>query len=85
MRISTAEIITLTPQLARRWLASMARQWEADPPHAAALAEQMRAGLWQPGSMIRFEAGRLIDGAHRCHAVLLSGVAIDVVRIDGPT
>jgi len=85
MRVTTTEIVTLTPQLARQWLASRARQGEPDPLHAAALAEQMRAGLWQLGSVIRFEAGRLIDGAHRCHAVALSGVSIDVVRIDGPT
>lgn len=48
-------------------------------------AQDMRSGHWQTsGQAIQFDwDGRLIDGQHRCEAVIESGVAIRVLVVNG--
>lgn len=51
------------------------------PAKIAAYARTIAAGGWLPGGMISFFAdGRLRDGAHRCLAVVRSGVSIVVTH-----
>lgn len=43
-------------------------------------AAVMRRGDWLDGGLIEIDAsGRLVNGFHRCHAVIASGVAIRAV------
>jgi hypothetical protein len=50
----------------------------------ARFADEIKAGNWAPGSVILLSAsGRLMDGSHRCRAVILAGKPISVdLRID---
>jgi hypothetical protein len=76
----------LTPQLARQWLT--AGGWTPTPPapghqdRVNHYAAAMRAGQWRDNSPITFRSGRLVDGVHRCWAVIRSEVTIQVAVLD---
>lgn len=84
---ATTRWITITPELATRWLEE--NNWNNRPVrdgYVARLAADIKAGNWrgQNGDAIRFDtAGRLIDGQHRLWAVITSGVTIESLLIEG--
>lgn len=47
-------------------------------------AKRMLAGEWQMSTIRLSRAGKLIDGRHRCAAVILSGVTIRVLIVTSP-
>lgn len=53
--------------------------------HVEALARDVAAGRWPlNGSTLKISvSGRLIDGQHRCHAVILAGVPIRTYVVEG--
>jgi hypothetical protein len=51
--------------------------------HVAFLAREMREGRWRiNGDTIRFSPKRLLDGQHRLHAVIQSGVTITALVVE---
>lgn len=78
--------IDVTPDLAAKWLALNIENNRSLRRRAVErYARDMKAGRWLPcGDPIRFdEQGRLIDGQHRLHAVLSSGVTVRMVVLRG--
>lgn len=80
-----AEIVTLTPELAAQLLGVNTINRPLRSKHAAGLTRAIQRGEWDMnGSPIRVSrSGRLLDGQHRCTAVLESGVAVPVVLVTG--
>lgn len=77
----TYERTTVTPGLAKRWLAMNAENQRGIKRNKiAAYARDMLSGKWNSdsGETIKFdENGTLIDGQNRLHAVVTAGVPID--------
>lgn len=82
----TAEKTWLTPELAKQLLSRMRPdQRKQKKPHLASIREDILGGLWvfncQP--ILVDTNNDLADGAHRCHAVIQTGIAVEVVIIRG--
>ena len=79
--------IMLTPELAKIWLDSMPEyQRSVSAVVIAEYAKDMRDGRWVSGTgdAFRFnKQGQMIDGQHRCLAVIESGVTIEATVIEG--
>ena len=77
----------LTPELAKKWLETMPDyQRTKKDLWVAEYAKDMEEGRWNEkiGDRIRFnKKGQMIDGQHRCLAVIESGVSIMVEVIEG--
>lgn len=65
------KIETITPELAREWLATTTRNRPVSALAVGQYQRDLEAGNWQfTGDPIRFDTGgHLIDGQHRLHAV----------------
>ena len=79
--------VKLTPDLAKVWLDTMPDyQRSSSALVVAEYAKDMIDGRWVEGTgdTIRFnKQGQMIDGQHRCLAVIESGVSIYVTIIEG--
>jgi hypothetical protein len=74
------EVVTLTPALATHWLTDQRNVGTLIPERIDLFVADMREGRWSGPSVIYLDrAGRMLNGQHRCHAVIRSGVAIPVV------
>lgn len=79
-----AELVLVTPELAQQWLDSMGRNRNLRPGLAELLARDMTAGRWVfTGDTIKFSNGVMIDGQHRCKAIVLSGVSLPMLVVRG--
>lgn len=80
----TRETLLVTPSVAEQLLGKNTKNRNLKASHVAHLAGQMTRGEWMyTGDPLRIDVtGRLIDGQHRLHAVIKSGVEItfDVIR-----
>jgi hypothetical protein len=77
------ELIDLTPELAKRYLDSMPVNRIRRKPIADQYARDMRAGRFEadPAWPIVVDANNLLrEGQHRCHAVLETGITVQVWR-----
>lgn len=74
-------IVTVTPEMASRWLEANTHNRSLNSKYAQLLADEMRGGRWQfTHQPIAFdENGVLIDGQHRLTGVVLSGITCDFV------
>ena len=82
----TFEIVELTPELAKEFLERLPeRQRQLSQPSVDMYASDMLEGEWIfTGDAIRFDTeGNLIDGQHRCTAVVESGRTVPAVVIRG--
>lgn len=81
----TEEWVTLTPTLAEKWLGQNHGNRNIRSVKVKSFARDMRNGLWRvTGQPIQFDYnGILIDGQHRCEAVIESGVSIRVLVVKG--
>lgn len=72
------EDILLTPELARHFLNTMTKNRKPNQSDVNKYAKEMTNGNWSHnGQSIKFNHnGEMIDGQHRCLAVILSGVPI---------
>jgi hypothetical protein len=78
-----SEIITVTPDDARRFLSKMVHNRPLSMANVKAYTDEINAGRWGlNGQGIIFDShGRLLDGQHRMHAVIKSGKAIKTLVI----
>lgn len=73
----TAEILTITPELASEWLADRwGEQRQVRTRHVQRMVADMHAGNWRvsPDAVLRVK-GKLANGQHRLEAVCQSGQA----------
>lgn len=76
------EVRTINPKQASEMLKGNTRNRNVSTPHVNRLAAAMRAGEWKVnGDAIRFNGVQLIDGQHRLHAIIKSGVTIKTLVI----
>lgn len=81
----TTEIVHLTPERAAEFLSRMPANRHLAKTNVATLVRVIRDGEWQVGlSTMSFDVhGNLIDGQHRCHAVIEAGIPVDVLVVRG--
>lgn len=79
------QTILLTPLWALRLLGANLNNRRMNKAHVEKLAAAMRAGEWAlNGETIKVsKTGNLLDGQHRCAAVVKSGVTISVLLVTG--
>lgn len=77
------KIVAVGPELARKWLDRNMGNRPVSVATVVRYAEEMSKGRWKmTGDPVRFSTtGKLIDGQHRLHAVIKSGVTINVLVI----
>lgn len=76
--MQTAEIVTITPEVAEQWLGANTHNRNLSRMYIDRLAGAIRRGEWQfNGESIKFNGdGTLIDGQHRLSAIAKSGVPV---------
>jgi len=77
--------VLVTPAMAEKFLARNGHNRRVQDSTVRRYASEMRNGRWIfTGEGIRFDTnGNLIDGQHRLHAVILSGVPTEFLVIEG--
>lgn len=80
-----AEVITVTPELAREWLGRNKHNRPIRKTTVDNYARDMRSGKWAlNGEAIKFAVdGLLLDGQHRLTAVALAEIAVPMLVITG--
>lgn len=73
-------VMTVTPELAKAWLAKNGKNRRISQVHVNRLADAMKHGRWVlNGQTVSFDLeGRLLDGQHRLSAVVESGQTIQM-------
>jgi len=81
----THELVELTSALAEKWLGHNLCNRHLRRQKVQQYAQDMRSGNYQTsGQSIQFDwGGRMIDGQHRCGAVIESGGDHSYVRREG--
>ncbi len=72
--------VVVTPEQAAKWLAINDGNRRVRPGLVKYLSSQISSGEWMPDhpQPIAFsDAGRLIDGQHRLHAIIVAGVSVE--------
>lgn len=77
------EIVDVTPELAEKWLAKNTHNRNLRERQSILYATDMVNGDWRwTGEGIKFgKSGRLLDGQHRLHAIVLSGVTVRMLVV----
>jgi len=80
-----ASVQDVSPPTAETWLGKNERNRNIRQRVVAAYARDMAAGNWHlSGEAIKFaRSGRLLDGQHRLHAVIQSGVTVKMLIVRG--
>ncbi|MFB6626466.1 MULTISPECIES: hypothetical protein [unclassified Streptomyces] len=83
--IPEVDIVTVTPELAKKWLSQNTHNRPLRKRAIADYARDMAAGSWlQNGEAIKFaEDGTLLDGQHRLNAVVAAGVDVTMLVVSG--
>jgi hypothetical protein len=78
-----AELVLLTPDLAAEWLESNKMNRKVRDRWVSFLAGEMSGGRWHlNGDSFVFDTeGVLVDGQHRCHAVIKSGFSFPAIVV----
>lgn len=81
----TSSFVSITPEMAERWLGRNFANRNILRRRVEGYARDMAAGKWKlTGESIKFDRnGNLIDGQHRLHAILQSGLTVLMVVIRG--
>jgi hypothetical protein len=79
------ELKTITPEIALRMLELNTVNRPLTETNVATLVKEMKGGRWKiNGDMIRLSVGNvIIDGQHRLHAVVRSGITIQTWVMEG--
>lgn len=77
-----AIVMQVSPALASEWLSKNTCNRKLRPQYVMKLAADIIDGKWiMTGDAIRFSDVRLIDGQHRLHAIVKSGVTVETLVI----
>lgn len=78
-------VVTITPDLASKWLASNTHNRKVRETAVLGYARDMEAGRWsENGESIKFAAdGTLLDGQHRLAAITLAKVSLPMLVVTG--
>lgn len=81
----TVEFATITPDVAAALIANKAQNRPPNPRHVEVIANAIRNDEFEFNgeSVIVDQNGKLIDGQHRCLAVIDAGQSIDVLMVRG--
>lgn len=81
----TTEVITVTPVMAKAWLAkNLENNRKLSTRYSNNLANLMLKGEWKIGEAIKFDkSGNLIDGQHRLNAVIVANIPVKFLVIHG--
>lgn len=81
----SASVVSVTPEIARRWLERNEVNRNPRLPKVSQYARDMTAGRWKiTGEAIKFSRdGKLLDGQHRLHAVIESGCTVQMFVVRG--
>lgn len=81
----TTKQTTLTPQLANKFLANNPNNRRLSESRARKLADAILRGEWKFNgeSIIVANDGSLLDGQHRCRAVVLADTSIQILLVEG--
>lgn len=81
----SAKLETITPDMAKKYLASNPRNRNVRPKRVKAIAQDIRNKNWQTnGEPIVFdENGALKDGQHRLHGIIESGIPVEMLVVRG--
>ena len=75
---------TITPAIASKMLKRNSRNRAVNKRHVRFLAKEMEQGRWKlNGDAIRLNGDMLIDGQHRLHACIESGISFETILIEG--
>lgn len=80
------KVIVITPQMAKKLLErNHAKQRNLSPSVVTHYSQQMTAGQWKMnGEPVIFDAnGDIMDGQHRLHAIVKSGVDCEMLVVEG--
>jgi len=87
MSKAQTSVVWITPDTAKQILASNTAKNAARLKDRVVknYADQMRKGQWQFNgeSVVISETGKLLDGQHRLHAIVQSGVSVQMVVVQG--
>lgn len=77
-------ICYLTPALAEALIARNVRNRNVSRSRVASYAKEIREGRWSDNgqTIVVADNGELLDGGHRCHAVLLADIAIPIILVE---
>lgn len=81
-----AEVVTITPEMAREWLERLSpKQRRVRPRHVARLVKSHQAGdfMLNGAPIILDELGFVIDGQHRLWMVVESGIPVTILVVSG--
>lgn len=80
-----AELVEVTPQIARNWLARNAINRSLRKQLVRTYANEMLAGRWRvTGEAIQFGSdGRLLNGQHRLNAVVMADIPVTLLVVTG--
>lgn len=78
IKVIATELVT--PQLAFYWIGTNRQTRHLDMQAVVNLVQRMRAGVWEPEAapLVLDQWDRLVDGQHRCHAIVLHGKGVVV-------
>lgn len=77
------KVVTVTPETAKRWLASKLPNRHINPTKVRGWLSAMRSGHWQIGVPLYFNReGRLMDGQHRLTALIEYGSPLEFLVIE---
>lgn len=81
----SASVVMVDPATAQRWLDRNTHNRPLSPGLVTLYARDMKAGKWQiTGEAVKFAAdGTMLDGQHRCAAVVKSGVTVPMFVVRG--
>lgn len=80
----SARVVTLTPERAAEYLNRNPRNRKVSPRNYAVIVRAIRNGEWElNGEAIKIDTnGFILDGQHRCHAVVEAGLSIKTFIIE---
>lgn len=84
-KLPASEYVEVTPDMAREWLSSAARNRKVYDIWVERYAERMKRGDWMVTDQgIAFnDSGELIDGQHRLHAIVLANRTVTLLVTRG--
>ena len=78
------KLTSITPSLAEEMLKKNMGNRPLNILHADKLAKEMVSGRWKVnGDTICLNGDRIIDGQHRLHAIIQSGITCEILVVDG--